>query len=226
MQDTDQRIFWCQTLWWNHTLPEIQHIIWIVPARGLSLAKQLIKKKKEKRVRLLSNFKIYIYFLKTEGNSFIPKAAVSQFCVTALPSRFIPRALLFIFPPLNNSARVPHHGNVGLWAASRLPQMSLIYFCYQDSVSKPYYLVFSLPNSSQFNTLCALQTGCANLKRAIWASCNAVPHKFVCWWAFPYFGKIFPLCAHLRMKRCFGIIAASRCAFLGLCLWRSCPPSM
>lgn len=71
-----------------------------------------------------------------------------QFCVTALPSRFFPRALLFIFPLLNHSETVPHHGKMGLWAASRLPRITSIYFCYQD---KPYCLVFSccqIPPSS------------------------------------------------------------------------------
>lgn len=79
---------------------------------------------------------------------------MSQFYVSALPSRFLPRALLLIFPPLNDSGGVPHHGKMGLWAASRLPLISSIYFCHQASVSKSYCLVFSCsqtpPSSTPF----------------------------------------------------------------------------
>lgn len=122
--------------------------IWIVPPFGLSLAKQLIIKS---QFLLQLNTYIFIY-IYNRGKLFYSKSCcVSQFCVTALPSRFFPRVLLFIFPPLNDSRGVPHHGKMGFWAASRLPQISSIYFCYQD---KPYCLVFSCcqipPSSTPF----------------------------------------------------------------------------
>lgn len=155
-------------------------VLWIAPARGLSLAKPGIDNSQ------------FLPQIKTETNLSrkLRKRGLFQRLLVSLNPvsllfRSFPRALSDHFPPLNDRTRAPHHGK----RTSRLPQGSSLQFCPPATISQPLYLGFSrgqtLPSSS---TICTLRMGCADLKNATGTSCATVRRQR----APPCFGEMFP----------------------------------